>query len=321
MSRAQNYLDRRGVDYQEEGSRLRLAECPVSGCGWDLTVNADGSEQDGLYKCWKCEAKGNLRTLIRAYGDDEYTTLWELDEQEEAEGGEISESSRRRLERQAKEVVQPTIEELFSWNMRLLHSEDPLPSINREILEQRKIDFGVLTQNMVGLRPAMKFMDKGQFIYTDALVLPYLQNDVCVYCKYRTLGKMKLFAQFGPPAHLYNEPALKKCAGKDVLICEGELDALAGMTCGFNVVGVPGANALKPSYIKALAAAQPRITWLCFDNDSAGLRATARWKDELEGLTTRKFRLPQDCLDLNKALIKLGKEGLQNYAKEQGMMI
>lgn len=104
--------------------------------------------------------------------------------------------------------------------------------------------------------------------------------------------------------------------GRDLLICEGELDCLAALTCGIPSVGAPGASTVKEELVKAVKAAQCFRVILAFDNDAAGMMATAKWQVALSDCNVRRLKIP--CgKDFNDSLIEMGKENLARHVNQE----
>lgn len=139
----------------------------------------------------------------------------------------------------------------------------------------------------------------------EVICYPYFVNDKLVNIKYR--GANKSF-KFIPGAELvfYNYNAL--LTNKEIIVCEGENDCLAWVTCGKdNVVSVPNGSQKKLEYLDAcfdLFNAMEKI-YLSTDNDSKGIEL----RDEL----IRRFGVEKcwllnfkECKDANDYLLKYG---------------
>lgn len=84
------------------------------------------------------------------------------------------------------------------------------------------------------------------------LSIPYLTpDDRCVGFKFRRIGPgdPKYLAPSGQKHHLFNVRAIVN-AVEQVLIVEGELDAVAATAAGYPAVAVPGTNGFKPHFAR-----------------------------------------------------------------------
>lgn len=86
-------------------------------------------------------------------------------------------------------------------------------------------------------------------MFTGMLSIPYLTQSGVVGFKMRRLGPgdPKYLAPAGQKQHLFNVNAIVN-AVEDVLIVEGELDAVAATMAGFPAVAVPGVKGWKPHF-------------------------------------------------------------------------
>lgn len=104
------------------------------------------------------------------------------------------------------------------------------------------------------------------------LSIPYLTIDrEVVSIRFRTLdpedGRPKYLQPAGSEITIYNMPALAR-NHKTVIITEGEFDCLTLEDLGYTAIGMPGANAWKPHYSRALDGFQRVI--VAGDPDEAG---------------------------------------------------
>lgn len=88
--------------------------------------------------------------------------------------------------------------------------------------------------------------------YQAMIAIPYYNaNRDVTSIRFRTYrdgdSRPKYLQPPGSETSIYNLPAMLSRA-KTVIICEGELDALAAQGAGYTAVGLPGANSWKPFY-------------------------------------------------------------------------
>lgn len=106
-------------------------------------------------------------------------------------------------------------------------------------------------------------------------------------------------------------PAVERIPGLEVLLVEGEPDALAGLSVGLPAVGVPGANGWKPEWASRFTG---RRVIVCMDADEPGRKAAATIAADLEGVAggVRVIELDQtrtDGFDLTDLLRELADQG------------
>jgi len=160
----------------------------------------------------------------------------------------------------------------------------------------------------------------------DLIQIPFIVGSETVNYKFRSLDGEKRFSQ---------QPGAKKCfwnfnvitdsslAAEPLLICEGELDALAAIQAGFTrVVSVPdGAPAevigeddrgAKYSYLRDADAAMCDIREivLCTDGDGPGINLMNDLAVRLGKHRCKWVTYPRDCKDLNDALRRFGAKGV-----------
>jgi KaiC/GvpD/RAD55 family RecA-like ATPase len=135
---------------------------------------------------------------------------------------------------------------------------------SREIIEKQKL----------GLIPQRFFREAGT---VKALVIPYLVNGNVVFAKYRTLppSPKDFTSSTGWDAPLYNGEVLNEEI-RDVVFVEGETNTISLLNFGIqNVVGVPGANIKKATWIEQLdkkIEAGMRV-YILYDDDKVGRKA------------------------------------------------
>lgn len=103
--------------------------------------------------------------------------------------------------------------------------------------------------------------------FTGMLSIPYMTGSGCVATKFRRITDgegPKYNAPTGQKHHLYNVKALID-AVDEVLIVEGELDAIAATINGHPATAVPGVNAFKPHFARCFDGIN-RVIVAC-DND------------------------------------------------------
>lgn len=149
---------------------------------------------------------------------------------------------------------------------------------------------------------------------THKLVIPLRCKGQLVSFSFRNLAdqgpKYLNPRDFKKTHYLFNLPAT---SGEDLLLVEGELDALAvSVRAGLNAAAVKGSS-LSEEQVTLLKASKPRRLLVCLDNDEAGSTGEKKIIERLKGESLRLavVRLPEG-LDPDALLREQGKEGLLN---------
>lgn len=169
----------------------------------------------------------------------------------------------------------------------------------------------------------------------NVIVFPYYHQGVVVAEKYRAAGKRFWQKQGGKKA-FYNadileDPALESGAAA-LTVCEGELDCLAALSCGFPfTVSVPdgappAADPSKPEEpIDPAADAHGKFEYiwthadrikkikrfiLAVDNDAPGQRLAAELVRRLSASRCLFVTYPEGCKDMNDVLMRHGAEAV-----------
>lgn len=152
------------------------------------------------------------------------------------------------------------------------------------------------------------------FIYGHGLKLRWQDQD----------GTRRIAWAYGSNGELWRADRLEAAAVRQVVICEGETDAISLLDAGEEtdgavaVVAVPGASCWRAEWGAALAG---RDVVVATDADAAGEKAAARILEALAGVAARAVRVnPPELLppegregvkDIGNAHERLGREGLR----------
>lgn len=150
--------------------------------------------------------------------------------------------------------------------------------------------------------------------FIGTLSIPYITPSGVVGFKFRKLdnSEPKYTSPTGQKHHLYNVQAILD-AIEEILIVEGELDAIAATLAGFPAVAVAGTNAFKPHFKRCFDGIGRVI--VCTDNDmkddgsNPGQDLARRLVDELPNAV--RVSLPAGE-DVNSTLLSHGEQ----YFKE-----
>lgn len=160
------------------------------------------------------------------------------------------------------------------------------------------------------------------------LCIPYRLRGEIVNRKYRLTSEKRHEMDKGGKLCLWNAEALSG-GPSEVIITEGEFDALAAMRCGFsNVVSVPN-GAPSDEIEDPLSANSLGFMWehkseleavksfvLATDGDTRG-RGLGRALATILGQERCKFLdYPEGCKDLNEVLVQKGPEAVTNLVSE-----
>jgi len=118
--------------------------------------------------------------------------------------------------------------------------------------------------------------------------------------------------------HLARQEAGKR---ESIIVCEGYMDAIALHEAGFsNTVATLG-TALTEEHVRLLSRLSPKVVYLCYDGDSAGIRAALRTTDLFAryALNVHVVALP-DGDDPDTFLRKHGETGFNKQLRSAKML-
>jgi 5S rRNA maturation endonuclease (ribonuclease M5) len=260
-SRAEQYIISKGWSYRDNGEHILLEYCPVSGCDqFHCYVRISPPEKDGLWKCHKCSAEGNLFQLAQAQGDRLPPTMEQ----------NVSSMQDWATTIDGKAADKEPLPNVMSCHRALLAD----PEAMDYLIAERGLTTSVIERMKLGI--TKRWMKKAD-ADVKSLVIPYLSGDGkrVLYAKYRSLPPApKAFDNsHGWDVPLFNVGCIKQ--GMDELfIVEGELDAITLICHGIeNVVAVPGANTQKALWLTIVDNARPKAIYLLYDKDEVGQKA------------------------------------------------
>lgn len=239
-SRAEAYLLQKAWEFKHSGDQLVVYECPFcNNQNHKFYIN----KTTGLWDCKVCGESGNLYKLMTELGDRTEGIM----------------STREAANATVRPGKLPDVE---AAHERLLENEEAL----EYLVGIRGFTMDVITQQKLGLH------EIGGSPY---IVIPYFSKGNLIYAKFRSIppAKKSFLGIANREVPLYNEDAIHK--GMEELICvEGEPDTLACLSAGIKgVVGIPGANIKKATWIDLIDEAQPSNIYILYDNDSVGQKA------------------------------------------------
>lgn len=230
-----------------DAENIAVKTCPFCGRSkFKFYIHASKT----VYRCWHCDARGNLYKLKRELGD-----LQGVVSATQLAGGEKAKA--------AKPVDMALVEK---WHRQLFRSQKVLAYLR----EQRGFSEETLRFFKLGLQK----QDGALW-----LAIPHINGGVCHNVKFRSLPPAeKTFRRVkGAASVLFNADTLAEHG--DVVIAEAETDAMSLWQAGVkNVVGLTcGADTFLPEWYDILADKE-QVT-ICLDADGVGqqgARAVAR---------------------------------------------
>lgn len=257
-----------------DGKNIAIKTCPFCGKSkWKFYIHM----QKTIYRCWHCDARGNLYKLKRELGD-----LQQLVSAAQAVGG---------VGKKGKPIP---LEHIERWHAKLLGHEKALDYCARRGLETETLrHFKIGLQRKNGI---------------NWLVIPHINEGVCHNVKFRSLPPAeKTFRRVkGSASVLFNEDCLAD--HQDIVIVEGELDAMSMWAAGVeNVIGLTGgAETFLPEWYDLLTD-KDSIT-IVMDADPVGQDGARSIARRLGFDKCKNVLLPMK--DANDVLVNLGKQEL-----------
>jgi KaiC/GvpD/RAD55 family RecA-like ATPase len=154
---------------------------------------------------------------------------------------------------------------------------------------------GGLRKHLIDLGHKMKdisstgLIDRhGNDFLDNVITIPYISQGNTVSIRGKQIGG-KYLTPPGNPARLYNTDAVWVDKPDNLVITEGEFDALILKQLGFHAIASPGANVWQEAWV-GYAASVKRV-FICFDPDEAG-RAGSEKVARALGPKARIARLP-----------------------------
>lgn len=248
QSRAAGYIESKGWSYKQSGvDQAAIENCPCCNAdGYKFYMNIGGGAKDGLFDCKKCGEKGSLFQLQSKLGDkiENVTSLREV---------------------QIKQP--PPLPDVMALSNRLRTDEDFADALDYLVAE-RGYTMPVIEAMKLG---AQKMNGKTY------ISIPHFTKGVLTYVKFRNIAPTdkndRFISSEGREAGLYNRDVIRPEMDFLILV-EGEGDVLAAKSAGMSyVVGIPGANMKKASWLTLLDEAKPRQLYLLYDNDKVGQKA------------------------------------------------
>lgn len=341
------YLQQKGIPLKHAGGHEYNTTCFF--CAEDpskrgrLYINTDpDGEIPGAFKCHRCDAKGNLITLRRHFGDEE-----------DAKPTEQTLARRSEILAAAADYYN---DRLGDYPSALAYLRGPKRGLELETIVEQKIGYApanlatVMGRKESEVRPTRFLYEhlrelgfERQEILESGLcrpqgnktvdslagmvTIPYFYNGSVVSIRGRTwpfddddweLWEQEGILRYEPPKgkyktcggdvqRLYNLDSIREV--DEVVVCEGEADALVISQLGLPAVGAPGAKSWQDSWDYYFNDVK-RI-WLLFDRDEAGEKGAAKIEEKF-GPKVRRIELSPEGtkFDPTDWVSSIRKEGL-----------
>lgn len=252
MPTAAEYVKEKGWQAYASATQLVVRECPLChDTRSKFSINNTDTEKNGLWDCKVCHADGNLHQLMVRLGD-------------RVEGIHSLQDWVH------KPQILPSMDDVEKWARDLVDD----PGDVHDYCVDRQLSDEVIRRQRLGVMVA-----EGQ----PWLVIPFFERGHLVGLKRRSVPPApKAYRNAsGSETPLYNSECITD-GMSELWVVEGELDALALMSAGVpSVVGVPGANVRKASWIKRIEDAHPGKIFLMYDTDQVGQHAAREMAERI----------------------------------------
>lgn len=270
------YIQKKGLDYKEMQSGKEIAfPCPFNGCDDDKRPSEEFhcniNTETGLYYCHKCNAKGNLFTLKKHFGDLPKPTP-------------------------KKPVAKPIKPRRTNLLKMASDCHKALPKEYRQYFRDRGITDENIDKYQLGY---------GEFYGKGWLTIPIIERGDCRLIKLRKLPESSDKSKYcawssGDSSAVYGETELRHSNSDSVLLCGGELDKIIAeqMNFGMPVIsGTAGEATFKDEWIEKCFKGR-REAYICLDNDETGKKATIdignRIAERYPNISVFKISIPEE---------------------------
>lgn len=257
-----------------------------------LYINIDPNMRPpGLFHCHLCGEQGAFNKIRKFFGDPPLDD----DGNEFGKDGSSGQDSSRRiavLNAAAQHYHENLTDhpEIYDWLRRER-------GLTLATIEKHRLGWAVGNTLMQALRgkgfsseeikESRLFSASGQEFFQARVTIPYMVNGQVVQIRGKELAG-KYYTPPGDKARLYNIDSVVNA--KNVIITEGEFDALVLEQMGYTAVGSPGASVWQESWNGYVEEA--RRIYTCFDRDDAGDKGRERLTKVL-GARVRHILMPE----------------------------
>lgn len=293
------------IGLSREGKEWK-GQCPFheeKTASFTIRTGSDGIE---LYKCFGCQANGNVFQFVAAYDKISFNEAvdkvaqfaeWNKGKQN------VEQTFKAVLEKEEPKITFP-LSALTKAESALENSTDA-----REWLASRGITLDTAQRLHLGfVQSAAAVSPNHPWVADGWILFPSISGDIVTLLKYRSIkgkktddGKSGILRKSDMATPLYNVNSIKP--SEDVMIVEGEPDVAVVFQTGHAVVGLPSAG-YSPSPEDRDKLMRANTIYLAGDMDKAGRDSMKKLWSELRD-RTYMIDWPEGCKDANDCLLKV----------------
>jgi archaellum biogenesis ATPase FlaH len=287
-----SYLAGKGISVRQAGANNVHVACFF--CGEDTASRgrlyiATGPTEDavGLYHCKLCDARGNLRTIQRHFGD-------EVVDNREADSFRSQQRVLQEAARFYADNLHPDVEKWLKQERCLTsetiekHQFGWAPSEDKTALFRHLRSKGLDSRDILSTGLCVERNGGVRDFLQGLVTIPYHVSGQVVQIRGKDM-QGKYVTPPGAKTRLFNTDAL--LGNEEVVLTEGEFDALVLEQMGYNAVASPGSNVWQDSWNGYFDEA--RVVYVVFDPDEPGKKGAAKIRDNL-GNKAKIVELPLD---------------------------
>lgn len=282
------YLSSKGVQFKRNRNHViaHHVDCDDANGNPNKTghwyINVSGTDRHGLWDCKKCQAKGNFITLLRTFGDEPTAVT------------SASTDNTRKIMHAAAKMCATNLREVdvtYLKDARGLTEETvkmrglgytPGGTWMYDQLSQHFDDDDLLASGLVRRGEDGSLRDH---FFAPAITIPYFTSNGCADLRARLIdsGKIKYMSASGAEIRVYNTNTT--WGADEIVITEGEFDAMLLEQLGYRAIAIPGAGTWKVAFNGYLEDA--KRVWIMQDPDEPGIKSA----DAIEAMVGSKAKI------------------------------
>lgn len=291
MTEVRDYLNSKGLQLMEAGGDNVHLLCffhgEQPGKRGRLYINVGDGEEAGLYMCHRCDARGNYRTIRQHFGDPPLSDGSKDEPDVKAALADALDYYERQHTDKTRDYLRTRrgLNDETIARFRLGYAPASQRTLWDYLSKERKHERDAILGT--GLCKIDRRSGEIRDFFSRQIVIPYLVNGNPMQLR----GKDPSGKYLTPPgqkARLFNAETAWKA--KEVIICEGEFDAMVLEQLGYSAVGLPGSTSFQDAWIGYFG--ENEIIYTIFDPDAAGVKGQQRILEKLDDTKVR-------CLDLS----------------------